>query len=81
MDTIAGFMDDALTFTAALAWNTAVSEFFASRQKGILAGRWLYALVVTVVGITARRVVTAYVSSSDDSPSNTPSSSSSPSSP
>lgn len=54
------FITSALSLVAALAWNTAMKTYFASREDLKSKGPWVYAAVVTAFAFTGAVVVARF---------------------
>lgn len=52
------FLQNALAFVAALAWNAAFQELFERSDRLQQAGQWAYAAAVTAVAIAGMWVLT-----------------------
>ena len=50
-------MSDLITtafgLVAALAWNGAIQDFFASQEALSAGGPWMYAIIVTIIAVVA----------------------------
>jgi hypothetical protein len=53
IDKIAELITTAFGLVAALAWNSAIQEWFASQESLSAGGPWLYAIVVTIIAVVA----------------------------
>ena len=52
---ISHFIEGALVFTIALAWNTAISQTFKESKVLHTYGLYGYAVLITIVGVLAKR--------------------------
>ena len=53
IEKVAQLTTTAFGLVAALAWNEAIQNWFASRETLAAGGPWIYAVVVTVVAVLA----------------------------